>query len=76
MFEDQAKQKLIDLGFTKRQAELTLYAYSGMTNKQIARLMHIQHSTVNYHLFYIFHKLNVKSRFELIPKVQNLLSKS
>jgi len=50
---------------TPREREIVLLLRRGLRNKQIANEMGITEGTVKIYLFRLFHKLDVRNRFEL-----------
>jgi DNA-binding CsgD family transcriptional regulator len=53
-------------GLTERENEVAGLLLKGLSNKQIARNLHISERTVEYHLTNIYTKLGVRSRTEAI----------
>ena len=53
------------VALTPREREIVSYLRQGMRNKQIAGEMGITEGTVKIYLFRLFHKLDVRNRFEL-----------
>jgi DNA-binding CsgD family transcriptional regulator len=54
---------------TKRERAVAQLAGQALTNRQIARRLHITPHTVNYHLRRVFQKLNIESRVRLAAYV-------
>jgi DNA-binding NarL/FixJ family response regulator len=54
---------------TPREREIVMRLRQGLRNKQIAAEMNITEGTVKIYLFRLFHKLGVRSRFELASYV-------
>ena len=50
---------------TQRETEIYGFCLSGKTNKEIAKLLFIEESTVKNHLQSIYQKYNVRNRVEL-----------
>jgi len=50
---------------TPREREIVILLRRGLRNKQIANEMGITEGTVKIYLFRLFHKLDVRNRFEL-----------
>lgn len=48
-----------------RESQVANAVRQGLTNKEIARLLHISDATVKTHIENIFHKLNVTRRVQL-----------
>jgi two-component system, NarL family, nitrate/nitrite response regulator NarL len=57
---------LFDSELTQREIEVLRLIADGMTNPQIAELLHISPNTVTRHRANLMHKLNVHNRVELI----------
>ncbi len=55
----------IELGLTRKEAEIARLAKSGRTNKEIAEEMYIAESTVKKHMTHIFQKLSIDNRSQL-----------
>jgi len=53
-------------GISKREKEILELISKGKSNKEISELLFISYSTVKNHIYNLFQKLNVSSRFELI----------
>jgi len=53
------------VSLTPRERQIVLLLRQGLRNKQIAIEMGITEGTVKIYLFRLFHKLNVRNRFEL-----------
>jgi two-component system nitrate/nitrite response regulator NarP len=53
------------VALTPRERQIVLLLRQGLRNKQIAIEMGITEGTVKIYLFRLFHKLNVRNRFEL-----------
>jgi len=58
-----------DLRLSPRQAEIVKLLLSGMSDKQIAKQLHIGRPTVRTHLSRLFSKYEVQDRSELIVYV-------
>jgi len=56
-------------GVTKREIEVIQLTLPGFTNQEIADQLNISLATVKTHLYKIFQKVEVKSRFELAQKL-------
>lgn len=61
--------RLLNLGLTKREAEIVQLVVEGLRNYEIADRISISLNTVQSHLNKIFRKLGVSNRPELIVKV-------
>ncbi len=55
---------------TKRQIEIICLVSQGLSNKEIAKKLHISESTVKKHLYSIFKKLKVKNRIQAIQWIK------
>ncbi len=55
-------QFFLELGLTRREAEVALQICKGISNKEIAMELHISETTVKKHVSNIFDKLGVKRR--------------
>jgi len=53
---------------TTRECEIALLTMKGLTNRAIARELHLCQGTVKIHLHNIFRKLGIKSRAALIVR--------
>jgi DNA-binding CsgD family transcriptional regulator len=60
-------------GISKREREIIAQVMLGKTNKDIERILFISHNTVKNHLYSVYQKAGVKSRSELIHRI-NLAS--
>jgi DNA-binding NarL/FixJ family response regulator len=61
----KAAQLKRQVALTPRERELVGRLKNGLRNKQIAAEMNITEGTVKIYLFRLFHKLGVRTRFEL-----------
>jgi DNA-binding CsgD family transcriptional regulator len=59
-------ERLAALGLSEREAELVPLVLAGLGNKQIADRLHISAKTVSNHLYNIYQKLGINSRYELL----------
>lgn len=59
-------QFFLELGLTRREAEVALQICKGISNKEIAMELHISETTVKKHVSNIFDKLGVKRREEIM----------
>jgi DNA-binding CsgD family transcriptional regulator/N-acetylneuraminic acid mutarotase len=57
------------LSFSKREWEVVDLLLQAKSNKQIALILHLSESTVEYHLQHIYEKIGVESRSEAIVKL-------
>jgi DNA-binding CsgD family transcriptional regulator len=57
---------LIQKGLSNREAEIAALVSRGMSSKEIANRFFILEKTVKWHLAFIYKKLHVKSRAQLI----------
>ena len=56
---------------TMRENEIIKYLNKGLTNREIADAIFVSEATIKKHMGNIFKKLEVKSRFQLIQKVNS-----
>jgi DNA-binding NarL/FixJ family response regulator len=52
----------IDVPLTKREGEVLRQMANGLTNEQIAGVLHISYETIKEHVQHIFRKIGVKDR--------------
>jgi len=64
--ETEWSELVHDLALSPRQADIVKLLLSGLSDKQIARQLHIRVPTVRTHLSRLFVKLGVQDRNELI----------
>jgi DNA-binding NarL/FixJ family response regulator len=64
--------KLVALGLTTRQAEVTALLTTGLENKDIAEKLFISESTANWHMSRVLKKLGVKYRHLAILKLKRM----
>jgi DNA-binding NarL/FixJ family response regulator len=50
---------------TPQELQIALMAAKGLSNREIGQKLYLSHRTVGSHLYRIFPKLNVTSRFQL-----------
>ena len=62
--ENMLPDKFADLPLTRQQANVLQLLESGISNKEIARKLHIETATVKNHVHHILQKLKVNSRGE------------
>lgn len=62
--DNLASGKFVDLPLTRQQAKVLRLLESGISNKEIARKLHIETATVKNHVHHILQKLKVSSRGE------------
>src|SRR5829696_4847938 len=55
-------------GLSEREAEVLVLAARGLSNRQIARELHISEATAKRHLANIYQKVGVRSRNEMVRK--------
>lgn len=65
----EAFQRFLELGLTRREAETAVQACKGLSNKEIALELNISEATVKKHLSHIFEKLNVEKRQEIMERL-------
>jgi DNA-binding CsgD family transcriptional regulator len=61
------------LALTPKEREAIALVREGLSNQQIADLMHISERTVQGHLYNASYKLNAKNRIELVLILENRL---
>ena len=61
--------RLLQLSFLPREHEFVELIYKGKCNKDIAESLFLSESTVKTHIYNIFRKMEVKSRVEVIYKI-------
>lgn len=64
--EAPPRRQFSQAALTRRECEIARLVAQGMSNRNIADLTHIQPGTVNVHVYHIFRKLGIHSRFELL----------
>lgn len=62
-------QLVVQFGLTKRETEIALLLYQGITYKDIANTLFISEKTVDSHIQHIFAKTGVNKRIELLQKL-------
>jgi DNA-binding NarL/FixJ family response regulator len=65
-------EKLQQSGLSKREAEILLLIYEGLSNQQIADKLFLSENTIKKHISNIFQKLRVERRTEAIKKAMEL----
>jgi DNA-binding NarL/FixJ family response regulator len=60
----EAQDRFADLPLTRQQANVLQLLESGISNKEIARKLHIETATVKNHVHHVLQKLKVSSRGE------------
>lgn len=61
----EAYGRFLELGLTRREAEVAVQIGRGLSNKEIAMELNISETTVKKHVSNIFEKLNVEKRQEI-----------
>lgn len=67
--EQESYDIFLNLGLTRREAEVAVHVVKGMSNKEIAAELHISETTVKKHMANIFEKLHVQKREEISKKL-------
>lgn len=62
-----------EIKLTKREAECIYYLLKGRTYKEIAKILHLSHRTIETYLNNIRHKAGVASKEDLIKLFENTL---
>jgi DNA-binding NarL/FixJ family response regulator len=57
------------LGLSRRQQQLASFLARGLTNKEIARNLHLSEFTVKNHVHRMMRQLNVESRYEAVQTI-------
>ncbi|ELK47232.1 response regulator transcription factor [Halobacillus sp. ACCC02827] len=68
----EEKEKNNGLSLNEKEQSILKEVASGLTNREIAQLLHMSQRSVEYTLTGIFNKLNVRSRTEALFKAQEL----
>jgi DNA-binding CsgD family transcriptional regulator len=63
--DEPARDVVLELGLTPREADVAALVGRGATNAEIARTLHVTEATVKTHLTRIFAKVGVRSRTQL-----------
>lgn len=61
----ESYQRFLELGLTRREAEVAVQVGKGLSNKEIAMELNITEATVKKHMANIFEKLGVERRDEI-----------
>lgn len=59
-------ESVVDCQLSKRECEVLHQILKGLSNKNIARILHVSERTVKFHCSNIYNKLNVVNRYELL----------
>jgi DNA-binding NarL/FixJ family response regulator len=59
---------------TPRQYQVAMLVARGLSNREVARQLGLNHGTVKLHVHEIFRKLGLKSRFEVIVMVREAVT--
>ncbi len=71
-FDISAQKLLLEYSLTYREKEIALLLLKGKSNTEIANALYIGLSTVKKHVSALFSKTEVKSRTELVAKLNNI----
>ncbi len=66
-------ERLIEIGLTRREAEVMHWIAQGKSNSDIATILDSSHRTVAKHIEHIFVKLKVESRTAAVAEARHLL---
>jgi two-component system nitrate/nitrite response regulator NarL len=69
----QQVKALVDC-LTIREEQVALLIARGLSNKAVARELDISHGTVKMHVHNIFHKLGIRTRYQLYSYVSGRVS--
>lgn len=58
---------------TKREKEIIIHIYQGMSNKEIGECLFISPNTVKNHIYNIYKKLGVKNKIELVSLINKAI---
>lgn len=64
----QAESRWLPGGLTRRELEVLSYVSDGLSNREVARTLHISENTVKNHMRNIHEKMGVKTRTEAVVK--------
>lgn len=62
------RPNIISFNLTKREYSIVFLITKGYRNKKIGEILFISESTVKKHIYNIFNKLSINSRYELLSK--------
>ncbi len=65
----EAFRRFLELGLTRREAEIAVQVCKGLSNKEIALELNISEATVKKHISHIFEKLDVEKRQEIMERL-------
>lgn len=70
------QERLLELGLTRREAEVMVWVAQGKSNSDIATILESSPRTVAKHIEHIFGKLNVESRTAAVAEARRLLQEN
>ncbi len=65
----EAFRRFLELGLTRREAEIAVQVCKGLSNKEIGLELNISEATVKKHISHIFEKLDVEKRQEIMERL-------
>ncbi|MBU8891140.1 MAG: helix-turn-helix transcriptional regulator [Bacteroidales bacterium] len=71
--ENKFKEYCVQFDVSQREKDILKLIIDGKSNKEISNMLFISYSTVKNHVYNLFQKLNISSRFELISNFNNFL---
>lgn len=74
--EFKKSKNIINFKLTAREYDVVFLITKGYKNRTIGEILYISETTVKKHVYNIFNKLSINSRFELICKTRETISPS
>ena len=59
------RNRTLPYGLSQREAEVVIQAIHGLSNRGISELLNLSESTVKFHLYHAYQKLNIERRSQL-----------
>jgi DNA-binding NarL/FixJ family response regulator len=75
-YEFKKRQNFINFKLTDRENDVVFLITKGYKNRKIGEVLYISETTVKKHVYNIFNKIGISSRFELLCKLNSTLSHS